>query len=1437
MKVEEFLKQVPYEDFYRQHLEIVKEKGHEIQAHCPFHDDKHASFLADTKTGLWTCLAGCGKGKNIIHFVEKLNQCSFLEAIRYLSKLYSIHFEIPRPEIDSSLPQKYSENLSGENEVLLFLRETKGLNSETIKKFQLGWDGKRVTIPIYDEYNKLKNIRRYSKIEKNKMISFTQTAEVEGESQKFNYGEGRIFGLPDLTKRPGEPVIICFKPGSKILTSSGFKNVEIITFGTQVFTHEGRFRKIIATEHHLNTEKIIKIRPKYSPIPLEVTENHKILAVKTKKCDFPSWHFSCHPNCARRNSASTLNCQENFEPQWIEAKDLSEGDFLAYPINKRKDLQLLESIPYKNLAFSPKFWFLVGLFLGDGTTTPIKKNSKCYTITFRVSKQRKIRLITTILKELKIKFGIYNVKNQNLYDIHFCDVQIAEFFRKTFYDENKQKCIPMWVESLPLEFQKELIYGLWATDGHYKESRNESKITNTSLDLLLSIQRILLRFKIMASVQLNRKAGVVVFSNNRKCKTKPLYQLSSRLLNELFEIGRPRKNYQPNRRMPSFFTDKYVMIPIRKIEQEKYIGLVYNLEVEEDHSLTSVLITPKNCEGEWDMMLAQQFGFLAVTGTVGAGTFKSEWASYFKNREVTIIYDVDDAGRIGAENAADVILPVAKNVHNFILPLQGTKDEKDLSDFFLKLNATADDLRELIKNSPIIKRKKKSSRQEPISLSSFSQIDKTELIDRRVTVPLEISGETSEAFHAVVKFKVKYCKMMQEGKCSKCKEPFILEPGSKEYIETCMSDDNRIIGMLREKICPFGKKPRIEILEKRTIREFFATQKIRRFLSRLNNQNTFESEDLSESESTSESEDLSERKVYYISDIPAKPKSYLATGFIKTHPKSQQICFLAEKLEPLEEEFESFKLDQESKEILKKFKKLTLKEKISFLSDQIIHLRKRERLILAILLVYFSPLQIYFGGENIRGWLNLIVLGDTATGKSTAVTRLADFTSVGESISGLTASRTGITYGLREHKQKGWQIKVGRFPANARKILLIDELQYLKSEEIRTLGKGMDEGFITVDRIADFRSFDSRTRLIALANPKDDRTMDEQMFGCEGLKKIFDKAITRRFDLAVFTSHTDIENPADLNIEFKDEEKLLFTGEMLRICIFWAWTRKSEQIEFEEKTIQKIFEETIRLSNLFGHAQDIPLVAPGDFRNKLARLSAALASFSISTDQTFEKIIVLPEHVEIISKFIEDIYSGDKCGLGEYSDIYHQKIALDDYEIIKADFEKKKEREVHTPGHSSQLEDRSELSKIEEMLYSLKIHHAIRREDLAEQLDVDKRTVSTYISLFRKHNLIESSKNGYFKKPKFVRFLRELARDNLTSLKISKIGDLATGKDLEEIRMEIGELLYKVSSSQEELKDIEKEFEIEEPNSLEKLKYNELIKIKNGLKEKLNEKF
>ena len=54
--------------------------------------------------------------------------------------------------------------------------------------------------------------------------------------------------------------------------------------------------------------------------------------------------------------------------------------------------------------------------------------------------------------------------------------------------------------------------------------------------------------------------------------------------------------------------------------------------------------------------------------------------------------------------------------------------------------------------------------------------------------------------------------------------------------------------------------------------------------------------------------------------------------------------------------------------------------------------------------------------------------------------------------SGLTGSRTGLAYALVEHKQKGWQVRVGRYPANSRKILTVDEVQHLPDWDLRMIG-------------------------------------------------------------------------------------------------------------------------------------------------------------------------------------------------------------------------------------------------------------------------------------------------------------------------------------------------------------------------------------------------
>lgn len=75
------------------------------------------------------------------------------------------------------------------------------------------------------------------------------------------------------------------------------------------------------------------------------------------------------------------------------------------------------------------------------------------------------------------------------------------------------------------------------------------------------------------------------------------------------------------------------------------------------------------CEGEMDAMRIESLGhgYVAVSGTGGAGTFRDEWVELLKDKDLYICYDNDDAGMKGAAklltklNARLVVVPQAAN--------------------------------------------------------------------------------------------------------------------------------------------------------------------------------------------------------------------------------------------------------------------------------------------------------------------------------------------------------------------------------------------------------------------------------------------------------------------------------------------------------------------------------------------------------------------------------------------------------------------------------------------------------------------------------------------------------------------------------------------------------------------------------------------------------
>ena len=633
------------------------------------------------------------------------------------------------------------------------------------------------------------------------------------------------------------------------------------------------------------------------------------------------------------------------------------------------------------------------------------------------------------------------------------------------------------------------------------------------------------------------------------------------------------------------------------------------------------------CEGEWDRLWLQQEGFLAVTGTHGAGVFRPDWLTHFKDKDVVVLFDVDTEGQKAARTVVAAFQTAAAatraaSVKHVVLPLQGTKDNKDVSDYFHHRDHSGVDLHTLIDETPVHVYEDEAKEEEILALDSFVDIERKDVIDRKVSCDIIACGETSEAFHAVEQFQIVTCPRLQKGGCFECRgvgQPATLPRGASEYIGSCMSSTGQVKAMLRDYACRHGQTPVIELLQRTPVKEFFCHQKVNRV--------TQTRDDAGQPVQLidGKQQELMEKRVYYLSSDHPKPGPYRATGWVKSHPKTQQITFLIDTLEPQADDFEGFRVS-EHVEDLRAFQALSWAAKLDELTARVTRIYVRDEILVATLLTYCAPRWLPFNGEIIRGWLVTAVVGDAGTGKSQTTQRLAEFVDIGDTFSGLTGSRTGLSYALVEHQQKGWQVKIGRYPANSRKLLIVDEVRFAPAAE--------------------------------------------------------------------------------------------------RHCL-----QRAEA-----------------LARVYGLAGDIPLVPPSDVRNKLARLAAAFAVFQVSVSDDFSRLHIEPEHVDLAATFLDTIYTHENCGLDQYSALKGRATQLRDYEQIAQAFLKKRADEEHVNGSATGF--------FPQLIYALHTTDAIRRDDLVEQLDCGLETVNRGVKLLKRFNLLDSTKDGYVKKPKFNRFLR-----------------------------------------------------------------------------------
>ncbi|MCB2410141.1 DNA primase [Hymenobacter lucidus] len=134
----------------------LKRKGQNMWACCPFHHEKSPSFSVAPAKGLYKCF-GCGKAGGVVQFIMDIEGTSYVEALKYLAKKYSIDIQEEEKTPEEQLVQNEKdsqfivsnwakdhyqkllhETEEGESIGLSYLMQ-RGLNQTTIKTFELGY--------------------------------------------------------------------------------------------------------------------------------------------------------------------------------------------------------------------------------------------------------------------------------------------------------------------------------------------------------------------------------------------------------------------------------------------------------------------------------------------------------------------------------------------------------------------------------------------------------------------------------------------------------------------------------------------------------------------------------------------------------------------------------------------------------------------------------------------------------------------------------------------------------------------------------------------------------------------------------------------------------------------------------------------------------------------------------------------------------------------------------------------------------------------------------------------------------------------------------------------------------------------------------------------------------------------------------------------------
>lgn len=663
----------------------------------------------------------------------------------------------------------------------------------------------------------------------------------------------------------------------------------------------------------------------------------------------------------------------------------------------------------------------------------------------------------------------------------------------------------------------------------------------------------------------------------------------------------------------------------------------------------SVIIT----EGEMDCIIGRQHGLPTLSHTAGASAWDNRWNEEFEHKVVYIVYDCDDAGRRGARKVAHALELFAKEIHIIDLPLKGKGD--DLTNYFVDQGYTASDFYTLMNAAS--ERVSRTSHLSSLRNSEAKQVSlegtmNPEDHEKAIAFTGTVAGKVYPNFYAPR--RVEYnCNEGGGARCSVCpisgrnhKEIVIPEHDPVLMSVINKAEDARRKVLLRHIGIP-QTCPDVEVEEPDvySIEEMIVVPAADEQFGSPNSV---------------------DRKVYNVGpyDTPVNTKvSFVGMNTTSTTDGRGNLQTWTSAVsgadidkfvmtDEVYAQLEQFQPD-DGQECIDK-----MKEIVADLEANVTKIYHRPALHIAYDLVWHSALDFQFKGQDVgKGWLELLVIGDTRTGKSEAAKRLCHHYRAGVLTTCEGATFAGLVGGVQQMSNT-WVVSWGTVPLNDRRLVVLDEFSGIAEKGIlEQMSSVRSSGRAQINKIRSAET-NARTRLIWIANPAEGSTIDSYTNGAmdaiKGLAK--NPEDVARFDFALAVAGSDV--PADeINAQRPPRKKHVYTAKLCSGLINWVWSRKQDQIVWAKGVENYVLERAQEMGRKY--VPDPPLVQAENVRIKLARMAVAVAGRLFSTDETGELLVVDFQHVEAAEDLLNAFYGMKSFGYKEHSAnvIYERKVA------------------------------------------------------------------------------------------------------------------------------------------------------------------------------------